>query len=267
MLSHRHVQLNRDLFLTASHRRITLTSAQPLGSRSPVLNHRHVQLNRSLSHYVYTGESSGVSHHLNSLHRGGQYIVSSLSQNDTPNSWASPHRGTQHSISVSERNHTPNSWASLHRGTQHSISVSERNHTPNSWASSPLTQGHNVPSLSQRGTTHPSHGHTQLMGSLSGRLTQSVSWRMSHAAVIINKSINNMLCLDHSPPGQCLSTNTLTIHDAIYQHSLLTKEVTTSPSTKGVISTSPNLSLKYVNFILDRGFVKISAICSSVEIY
>jgi hypothetical protein len=58
--------------------------------------------------------------------------------------------------------------------------------TPNSWASSPHTGAHNVPSPSQRGTTHPSHGHTQLMGSLSGRLTQSVSWRMSHTAVIIN---------------------------------------------------------------------------------
>jgi hypothetical protein len=45
-----------------------------------------------------------------------------------------------------------------HRGTQHSISISERNHTPNSWASSPHTGAHNVPSSSQRGTTHPSHG-------------------------------------------------------------------------------------------------------------
>jgi hypothetical protein len=41
------------------------------------------------------------------------------------------------------------------------------NDTPNSWASSPHTGAHNVPSLSQRGTTHPSHGHTQLMGFLT----------------------------------------------------------------------------------------------------
>jgi hypothetical protein len=30
--------------------------------------------------------------------------------------------------------------------------------TPNSWASSAQTGGHNVPSPSQRGTTHPTHG-------------------------------------------------------------------------------------------------------------
>jgi hypothetical protein len=41
------------------------------------------------------------------------------------------------------------------------------NDTPNSWASSPHTGAHNIPSLSQRGTTHPSHGHTQLMGFLT----------------------------------------------------------------------------------------------------
>jgi hypothetical protein len=65
--------------------------------------------------------------------------------------------------------------------------------TPNSWASSPHTGAHNVPSPSQRGTTHPSHGHTQLMGFLTGRLTQSVSWRMSHAAVIINPNGHELL--------------------------------------------------------------------------
>jgi hypothetical protein len=62
----------------------------------------------------------------------------------------------------------------------------------------------------------------------------------------------------------CIS---LTIHDATYQHSLPTEEVISSLSTKGAISTSPNLSLKYENFILDRGFVKISIVFSSVEIY
>jgi hypothetical protein len=39
--------------------------------------------------------------------------------------------------------------------------------TPNSWASSPHTGAHIVPSMSQRGTTHPSHG-------LSHKLTHSV---------------------------------------------------------------------------------------------
>jgi hypothetical protein len=57
--------------------------------------------------------------------------------------------------------------------------------TPISWVSLPHTRAHSVPSQSQRGTTHPSHGHTQLMGSLTGQITQFVSWRMSHKVVII----------------------------------------------------------------------------------
>jgi hypothetical protein len=96
-----------------------------------------------------------------------------------------PHRGTHRFIS----NDTPISWASsLLRGTQCFISVLERTTHP-THGHLPYTGAHNVPSSSQRGTTHPSHGHTQLMGSLRGRLTQSVSWRMSHAAVIINNNI------------------------------------------------------------------------------
>jgi hypothetical protein len=61
--------------------------------------------------------------------------------------------------------------------------------------------------------------------------------------------------------------SSLKIHDATYQCSLPTEEVISSLSTKGAISTSPNFSLKYANFILDKGFVKIFAIYSSMEIY
>jgi hypothetical protein len=61
--------------------------------------------------------------------------------------------------------------------------------------------------------------------------------------------------------------NSLTIHDATYQCSLPTEEVISSLSTKGAISMNPSLSLKYANFILDKGFVKTSVVCSSVEIY
>jgi hypothetical protein len=123
-----------------SHRRITLTSAQPLGSRSLVLNHRHVQLSKSLSHCV-SWENHLEYHIISTLYieKTSTSFHRCLRENDTPNSWASPHRGTQHSIFVLERNHTPISWTSLHRGTQHSISVSERNHTPSSRASSPHT--------------------------------------------------------------------------------------------------------------------------------
>jgi hypothetical protein len=170
--------------LSQVFKRITLTSAQPLGSRSPVLSHRHVQLNRSLSHCV--SQENHLEYHLNSLHRGDQYIVSSLSQR--------------------ERHTQLMGFLTPHRGTQHSIFVSERNHTPSSWASSPHTGAHNVPSPSQRGTTYPTNGlphptqgnttfhlrlreepHTHLMGTpnswalsqvdslslcLGGRLTQ-----------------------------------------------------------------------------------------------
>ena len=68
------------------------------------------------------------------------------------------HRGTTH---PSHRHTQIMGFLTPHKGTQCSVFVS-------------------------RGTTHPSHGHTQLMGSLSGRLTQSVPWRLSHVAVIIN---------------------------------------------------------------------------------
>jgi hypothetical protein len=131
-----------------------------------VLSHRHVQLNITLSHCV--SQENHLEYHIISTlctEEANTSFHLRLRENDTPNSWASPHRCTQHSISVSERNHTPRSWASLQRGTQHSISVSERNHTPNSWASSPHTGTQRSISV-QRGTTHPSHGHTQLMGSL-----------------------------------------------------------------------------------------------------
>jgi hypothetical protein len=85
-----------------------------------------------------------------------------------------PHRGTHRFIS----NDTPISWASsptqghTHRHT-HLMGILTPHRgthidTPISWASSPHTGAHNVPSQSQRGTTHPSHGHTQLMGSLIG---------------------------------------------------------------------------------------------------
>jgi hypothetical protein len=135
-----------------------------------------------------TEESSRLSHHLNSLHRGDQYIVSSPSQR--------------------ERHTQLMGFLTPHRGTQRSISVSERNHTPISWASSPHTGGHNVPSPSQRETTHPTHGHTQLMGSLSRQLTQSVSWRMSHAAIIINTPSQ---LGRHSPQGQVSHGSTRTL--------------------------------------------------------
>jgi hypothetical protein len=113
-----------------SHRRTTLTSAQPLGSRSPVLSHRHVQLSKSSFSLRYTAKSSGVSSQLSAQRRTvnpshgilpflGAHNIPSLSQRGTTHpthghtqlmGFLTPHRGTQRSFSVSERNHTPNSW-------------------------------------------------------------------------------------------------------------------------------------------------------------
>jgi hypothetical protein len=157
-----------------------------------VLSHRHVQLNRSLSHCV-TQEN-----HLE------YHIISTLCIEEANTSFhlclrmihpthGLPYTGAHNIPSLSQSQGFPTQeHTHLQRGT-HGL-----HH---------LTQGHNVPSLSQRGTTHPSHGHTQLMGSLSGRLTQSVSWRMSHAAVIINTPSQ---LGRHSPPGQVSHKSTRT---------------------------------------------------------
>jgi len=149
----------------------------------------------------YRGESSSVSHHFNSLHRGGQYIVSSLSQNDTRSPVLSHmHVQINRSLShcVSQGNHleyhiistlcieetntsfhlclrendTPNSWASPHRGTQHSNSVSERNPTPNSWASPPHIGAQRSISVLER--NHPPISWEQPTYGLSLRSTHSV---------------------------------------------------------------------------------------------
>jgi hypothetical protein len=170
VLSHRDVQVSISLHLTGESSEYTLTSAQPLGSRPPVLNSPTQQISISLR---LTRESSGVSHHLNSLHRGEQYIVSSPSQRERHAQlmgFLTPQRGTQRSIFVSERNHTPISWAHPTHGLPHP------------------TQGHTTFLLRLR-----EEQHTQLMGSLSGRLTQSVSWRISHAVVIINNKYSGLI--------------------------------------------------------------------------
>jgi hypothetical protein len=89
------------------------TSAQPLGSRSPVLNHKHVQLSRSLSHSVT--QENYMEYH----------IISTL---------------------CTEENSKPITWAPSQRGTNCFIS----NNTSISWASLPFLAAHNISSPSQR---------------------------------------------------------------------------------------------------------------------
>jgi hypothetical protein len=134
-----------------------------------VLSHRHVLLNRSLSHCV--SQENYLEYHIISTLYTKETSTSfhlHLRENDTPNSWASSPRIGAHSVPSSYQREEPHT---------HLMRLHPTHGTPNS---SPHTTAHNVPSLSQRGTTHPYHGHTQLMGFLTGRLTQSVSWRMSH---------------------------------------------------------------------------------------
>jgi hypothetical protein len=68
--------------------------------------------------------------------------------------------------------------------------------------------------------------------------------------------------LDHFPNLKMTSHESIT-----YQFSLPTWGAISSLSTKGFISTSPIFSLKYAKFIMDKGFIKISATYSSMEIY
>jgi hypothetical protein len=201
-----------------------------------VLSHRHVQLNRSLSHYVtqenhleyhiistLCTEEANTSFHLclRTMHptHGIFHMFTCAQPQARPTQQifflTALHRRIIWSIIstlCTEENSKPITWAPSPLTGVHNIpSPSQRgttHPTPHSWASSPHTGAHNVPSLSQRGTTHPAHGHTQLMGFLSGRLTQSVSWRMSHAVVIINTPSQ---LGRHSPSGQISHGSTQTL--------------------------------------------------------
>jgi hypothetical protein len=105
-------------------------------TRSPVLSHRHVQLNRSSFSLRYTGESSGVSSQLSAQRRTVNPSHGLLH----------PSQGyTTFHLRLREEPHTQlMGFLTPHRGTQL-----------------------RVPSPSQRGTTHPTHG-------LSLRSTHSV---------------------------------------------------------------------------------------------
>jgi hypothetical protein len=78
-------------------------------------------------------------------------------------------------------------------------------------------------------------------------------------------SVRNLKSLPKLDHFSNLKMNVLNL--MICQCSLPTWRVISSLSAKGVISTIPNLSRKYANFILERGFVRISVVCSSVGIY
>jgi hypothetical protein len=116
-----------------SHRRTTLTIAQPLGSRSPVITHRHARLNRSLSHCVT------LDNHLE------YHIISNLCTEEANTSFhlclekIHPTHGLPHT-----RAH--NIPSPSQRGTTHLAH------------GIPYIGAHNIPFPSQRGTTHPAHG-------------------------------------------------------------------------------------------------------------
>jgi hypothetical protein len=162
VLNHKDIQVSISPSLTRESSEYTLTSAQPLGSRPPVLNHRNVLLNRSLSHCI--SQENHLEYHIISTlcteenskpitwapsHLTGVHIVSSQSHRERHTQlmgFLIPHRGTQHSISVSKRNNTPISWAHPNHGLPHPtqgyttfhLRLREELHThlmgtPNSW--------------------------------------------------------------------------------------------------------------------------------------
>jgi hypothetical protein len=144
-----------------SHRRTTLTSAQPLGSRSPVLSHKHVQLSRSLYHCV-TQEN-----HLE------YHIISTLSTEEANTSFhlclkmihpthGLPHTWVHTTFHLSQIG-TTHPTHGLHHLTQgHNVPYLslERNHTPISWA-------------------HPTHG-LSLRPTLSVCVLEDVSCSCNH---------------------------------------------------------------------------------------
>jgi hypothetical protein len=129
--------------------------------------------------------------------------------------------------------------------------------TPNSWTSSPHTGAHDVPSLFQRGTTHPSHGHTQFMGFLTPH-------RGPQRSISLSEMNNTPISWAHPTHGLShRPTHTFYVLEDVsrscnHQHSLSVREA---------FSTRPSLSQKYSNFVLANSLVKISAIFSCVERY
>jgi hypothetical protein len=83
------------------------------------------------------------------------------------------------------------------------------------------------------------------------------------------RNLKSLSELERNRPSWTIFQNLkmIVLNSMICQCSLPTLRVISSLLAKGVISMIPNLSQKYENFILDKGFVRISAICSSVGIY
>jgi hypothetical protein len=145
----------------------------------------------------------------------------------------------------------------------------------------PHTGAHSVPSQSQRGTTHPSHGHphpteghTHCFISVSERKDTPNSWASSpqtgaytwfHLSLREEHHTHLMGIPNSWALSQVVSLSLRgerVLEDVSrscnHQYSLSTREA---------FSTKPSLSRKYSNFILASGLVKISAICSCVGRY
>jgi hypothetical protein len=238
-----------DLYLTASHRRIiwSITSSQLSAQRRTV------------------NPSHGLLH---------------------------PSQGTHRFISVSKRTTHPAHGHLPSQGhTTFHLRLREERHThlmgtPNSWASSPHTGAHNIPSPSQRGTTHPSHGHTQLMGfltphrgtqrsiSVSERNNTPISW--AHPTHGLSHRPTHSVCVLEDVSRSCNHQHSLSGREAISTRPSLSRKYSNfvlaviihTPSQLGRYPPlEPSLSHKYSNFVLASGLVKISTICSWVGRY
>jgi hypothetical protein len=137
--------------------RTTLTSAQPLGSRSPVLSHRQVQLSRSLSHCV-TQENHLEYHIISTLCT--EEANTSLSLGSCSHVLSHRHVQLRRSLShrITQENHLEYHIISTLCTEEANTSFHLCLITIHPTHGLPYTGSHNIPSLSQRGTTYPAHG-------------------------------------------------------------------------------------------------------------
>jgi hypothetical protein len=124
-------------------------------------------------------------------------------------------------------------------GTSFHLHLKE-NDTPNSWASSPHTGAHNVPSPSQRGTTHPSHGHTQLMGFLTPH-------KGTQCSISISERKNTPISWEHPTHGiPHRPTHSVCVLEDVSCNNNNQQSI----SSREAFSTRPSLSRKYSNLVL-----------------
>jgi hypothetical protein len=167
-----------------------------------------------------------------------------------------PTHGIFHTFTCAQRQAQPTQQifflTALHRRIISTL-CTEENSKPITWAPSPLTGVHDIPSPSERGTTHPTHGHTQLMGFLTphrgtqcsfsvsernhtlnswAHPTHGLSLRPTYSVCVledVSHNCNQQLRREvHLRRGSLVDSrrNTLVVDFGVERHTLITGEVT-----------------------------------------